>query len=247
MSKTSAYKLYVNEQFIKPFYRYVPDNFKITDAYAEETLIASMCWYYCDKIYEKFNFTDVKNNYKQNMARISPKLDYIQAKKYAKREQSKLETFARIKYGIEDLDDNINNPNINILASLYLIYAKLNKKSIEAIKQSKVYKYIKLAYVSETSTTLDNSLKFSLPQLANDLYNNITSLIYDADNFSYTLTQDGTLITNTGHETALTPSEIEEFELLEDDYFQLMQFMSEKHFQQRLIIEMHTLDNGMIF
>ena len=31
MSKTSAYKLYVNEQFIKPFYRYVPDNFKITD------------------------------------------------------------------------------------------------------------------------------------------------------------------------------------------------------------------------
>ena len=247
MSKTSAYKLYVNEQFIKPFDRYVPDNFKITDAYTEETLIASMCWYYCDKICDKFNFTDVKNNYKQKISRISPTLDYVQAKKYVDREQSKLEAFARIKYGIEDLDNNINNPNINILASLYLIYAKLNRKSMESIKQSKVYKYIKLAYVSETTTNLDNDLKFSLAQLSRDLYNNISSQIYDDDNFSYTILEDGTITTSSGQEIVLTQSEIEEFKSLEDDYFQLIQFMSEKAFQQRLIEEMHTQENGMRF
>ena len=250
MAKNSAFKLYVNDQFIKPFDLYLPDYFKLTDAYAEQDLIASMCWYYCDKICDKFNFTDVKNNYKQKIARIDPNLDYIHAKKYVDHEQAKLETFAHIKYGIEDLEDIeecVLNPNIHVLADLYLIYARLNKKSLEAIKQSKVYKYIKLVYVSETATNLDTSLKFTLPQLARDLYNNITSLIYDNDNFNYYLSKEGILTTSNGHKLDLSPNETEEFEFLEDDYFQLIQFIAQKQFQQRLIEEMHTFDNGMVF
>ena len=246
MSKNSGFKLYVNQQFTKHFSYYLPDDFSLTHPKAEDHLINAMCYFYCDKIYYSFNFKEIKDNYKRKIATISPELDYIQTQKYVNSEQAKLETFARIKYGIMNLNDVIISPNIHILADLYLIYSKINRKSIKSIKQSKIYKYIKLSYASKTSSNLDTELNLSLCELSKDFYNNVDYLIYD-NNFKYQLFENGLLKINDGREINLTPSEVKQFKFLEADYCQLSQFITEKDFQQHLIEEMHTLDNGMKF
>ena len=175
---STAYKLYVNEQFIKPFYDYLPDYFDIHDENAEEILISVLGWCFGDKINEKLNFNKIKENYVYNLQNLSPNKDYTQARKIIDREQTKLETYGRIKYYIEKLD-NHDELSLDILIYVYLIYAKLNKKSIKDIKESKMYKYLRLAYSYEAHIDINNSVSSYLPQLSKDLQESVENLLYD--------------------------------------------------------------------
>ena len=249
---STAYKLYANEQFIKPFLDYIPDYFNINYDNAEEELISAMCWYFGDKINEKLDFYKIKENYIHNLKNLSPNKDYIQAQKIIDREQTKLETYGRIKYYIEKLDSK-DALSIDILVYLYLIYAKLNKKSIKDIKESKVYKYLRLAYSYESHIDINNCVTHSLSQLSKDLQESVENLFYDnKSQYISSLDNSGNLIIYSfqGDEInklPLSQEEIEEYISIENEPYEKDVFIGEKLFKQELRQRMLTLPNGMIF
>jgi len=251
-NNSPAYKLYVNEQFIKPFIDYIPDYFNINCDNAEEELISTMCWYFSDKICEKFDFYKIKENYLHNLKNLSPNKDYVQAHKLIEREQTKLETYGRIKYYIDKLDSH-DCLSIDILVYLYLIYTKLNKKSIKDITESKMYKYLRLAYSYETHIDINNYVTHSLSQLSKDLQESVENLFYD-DKSQYISSLDnaGNLILYSylGEEEnkiPLSQEEIEEYTYIEDEPYEKDVFVGERLFKQELRQEMLTQPNGMIF
>lgn len=247
-----AYKLYINEQFIKPFRDYLPDYFDIHDENAEEILISVLGWYFGDKINEKLNFNKVKENYVYNLQNLNPNKDYIQARKIIDREQLKLETYGRIKYYVENLDSH-DELSLDILVYLYLIYAKLNKKSVKDIKESKMYRYLRQAYSYEAYIDINNSVSSSLPQLSKGLQESVENLLYD-DKSQYISSLDnaGNLIIYSflGEEENklhLSQEEIEEYISIEDCPYEKDVFIGERLFKQELRQQMLTLNNGKIF
>jgi hypothetical protein len=249
---STAYKLYVNEQFIKPFIDYIPDYFNIEYDNGEEELISAMCWYFGDKICEKFDFYKIKENYLHNLKNLSPNKDYVQAHKLIEREQTKLETYGRIKYYLDKLD-NHDCLSIDILVYLYLIYVKLNKKSIKYITESKMYKYLRLAYSYETHIDINNCVSHSLSQLSKDLQESVENLFYDnKSQYISSLDNSGNLILYSlqGEEEnkiPLTHEEIEEYISIENEPYEKDVFVGELLFKQELRQGMLTLPNGMIF
>ncbi len=249
---STAYKLYVNEQFVKPFRDYLSDDFNINYDNEEEELISAMAWYFGDKINKKFDFNEIKESYLHNLRNLSPNLDYVQAQKIINREQTKLETYGRIKYYIDKLDSH-DCLSIDILVYLYLIYSKLNKKSIKDITESKMYKYLRLAYSYEAHIDINNSVSSSLSQLSKDLQESVENLLYD-DKSQYISSLDnaGNLIIYSylGEEEnklPLSQEEIEEYISIENEPYEKDVFIGERLFKQELRQEMLTLDNGKIF
>ena len=252
IKNSPAYKLYVNEQFVNPFRAYLSDDFNINHDNEEEELISAMGWYFGDKIYQKLDFNKIKQNCLHNLKNLSPNKDYIQAKKVIDREQIKLETYGRIKYYVEKLDSK-DALSIDILVYLYLIYAKLNKKSIKDIKESRIYKYLKIAYAYNTHINLDNSINHTLSELSKDLQESVENLFYDnKSQYISSLDNSGNLILYSlqGEEENkfhLSEEEIEEYIYIENEPYEKDVFIGERLFKQELRQEMHTLDNGKIF
>ncbi len=241
LAKTHAFNTFVDDKFVSKFENYLDPCFYINSEDAEDELISAMCRYYADKISEKFSFRDIKANYNKKMSQLNPNLDYIQAKKVIDREQTKLETFARLKYCFEDI--KMGYYDIECLAHLFLIYAKLNKKSVKDIQSNKVYQYLYYAYLKRENIDLN----LSIPQHAKALQNAMVSVDYNADDFSYFsfLYDDGTLSLTDRYETKLTEDEIEQYNQINGT--ERAFFVAEKLFKERLILEMHTLDNGKVF
>ena len=239
--KTSAFENFVDNKFASKFENYLEPYFDINNADAEEDLISAMCEYYADKIYEKFSFREIRSNYNKKMSQLNPNLDHIQAQKFINREQAKLETFARLKYCFEDIE--IGHYDIECLCHLYLIYAKLNKKSVKDITSNKVYQYLYWAYIKRENIDLN----LSIHQHAKALQNAMVSVDYNASDFNYFsfLYDDGTLSLPDGHKAKLTEDEIEQYN--EINGTERAFFVAEKLFKERLIAEMHTLDNGKTF
>ena len=239
--RSFAFKNFVDDKFVSKFQNYLESYFDINDIDAEEELIPVMCRYYADKISTLFNFEDVKSNYIKNLSNLSPDLDYTQARKAINVEQSKLETFARLQYCLEDI--SVGYYDMECLVHLFLIYVKLNKKSVKEIESSKVYQYLYYAFIKRENI----DLKQSIAQHAIALQNAMTSLDYDNDYtiFYSHLDNDGTLKLPDKYETKLTKDEIEKYQEIKGEEKAL--FVVEKLFKERLIAEMHTLDNGKVF
>ncbi len=241
LAKTHAFNTFVDDKFVSKFAEYLDPCFYIHSVDAEEDLISAMCKYYADYIDEKFSFEEIKANYNKKLSQLNPNLDYVQAKKLIETEQTKLETFARLKYCFEDI--KMRNYDIECLTHLFLIYVKLNKKSVKDIKSSKVYQYLYWAYLKRENIELN----LSIPQHAVALQNAMVSLDYNKSEINYFsfLYDDGTLTLPDRYETKLTKDEIEQYN--EINGTERAFFVAEKLFKERLIAEMHTRDNGIIF
>ena len=255
MAKTKAFQLYVDDKFIDKFFFHRPLGVTLENNYSiEDDLIGAMCRYYANKIDGKIDFYTVKENYRAKMKAISPNKDSIEANKYIDREQSKLETFARIRFNIDDIKDGYYE--LHTLFCLYLIYAKLNKMSDEKVKNSRVFKYINLASAELDGFQTINLPNLSLPQLAKELQDSVATEIYSENHLPYQseLTDDGKLIYyeydySVGKDVPVThnlePHEIKQYANLEP--LDQALFVADKMFKRRLAQEMHKLDNGMIF
>ena len=248
MATTKAFKLYVNDKFIDKFYPYLHPSFSLKGDSAEKDLISAMCHYYCDKINDKFDFYQMKADYKQKMRHLSPNKDSVAVNKYIEREQ----TGFRIKYNT-DLILN-GEYGIETLACLYIIYTKLNKASSKRVKDSCVYKYLLFAYADITGLNLSPMLRCSLTDIAKELqgYVVVENLEQDSECYKGEISPEGKLITyefiNGKDEPMthnLTPEEIAEYRNF-DDLEQAL-FVAEKLFQQNLRQEINTLENGIIF
>ena len=238
---SSSFKKFVDYKFISKFEYYLESYFNINEEDAEEELIHGMCRYYADKIIDKFNFSEIKSNYENNLKNLNPNKDSIQTKKIIAKEQSKLETFARFKYCCEDI--KMGYYDMECLAHLFLIYCKLNKKSLKDIQSNKVYQYLNSAYLRREKIDLNHSIT----QHAKYLQNAMVLVDYNADKWSYfsVLHNNGTLELPNDYETKLTNEEIIKYRELDDE--EKAVFVAEKMFKERLIAEMHSLNNGKVF
>ena len=246
MSNSSAFIKHVDQHFIKPFLPYLSEEFNLSYSFAEEDLIVGMCRCYADKIYDKFDFRQIKEDYKHQISKLSPNLDYVQAQKAISKTQSKLETFARINYCIDEIIHG--NYEIDTLVQLYFIYSKLNKKSIKDIQSTKIYKYLNSAFITHAHFSLNKYISLSISEHSKLLQNSMVKLDFATDHYLYqaTLTNDGKLITDK-YQFDLTPEEISNYLFMHDEPSEQAIFVAEKEFQQRLIEEMRTQENGMIF
>lgn len=247
--KTAAFKKFANQKFINHFKDYMNYSYSIEDSDAEIALQSAMCRYYNDKIQQKFNFNQIKKQYEYNVTHINPNLDSIQKNKVLNREQDKLESFARLKY----LDEDINKSCYELfqLMFIYAIFCKLNKKSLNDIAKSSVGQYLLYACM-EYHANFPKILELPLSELTKRLYNSIAlfdNYLGDVD----FLLERGDAIPVVRVDIAykdeyaleLTPEELEDFEELNED--QQVIFITNKRFKERLILEMHTLENGMTF
>lgn len=247
--KTVAFKTFVNQKFINHFKDYMNYSYDIEDEDAEIALQSAMCRYYNDKIQQKFDFKQIKKQYAYNIAHLSPNLDVIQKNKALKRQQDKLESFARLKY----LDDDINIYSYELfqLMYLYAIFCKLNKKSLNDIAKSSVGQYLFYACM-EYNVNFPQILDLPLSEQTRRLYGSVALFDDNLGNVDYLLERgDATPIVRVEisykdkFDIELTPEELEDFEELNED--QQVLFIANKRFNERLILEMHTQDNEMIF
>lgn len=241
LAKTYAFNTLVDDKFVSKFECYLEPCFDINHEEAESDLIAGMCKYYADKIFEKFDFKEIKSNYIKKMSTLNPNLDYAEARKFVNKEQTKLETFARLKYCHEDIC--MGYYDIESLAHLFLIHCKLNKKSVKDISSSRVYQYLYYAYLKRENIGLD----LSIPQHAVALQNAMVLVDHRNDDFTYysNLYNEGTLELPDRYETKLNENEIKTYNEMNGEQKAL--FVGEKLFKERLTLEMHTLENGKIF
>ncbi len=248
MARTKAFQLYVDDKFIDKFCSYLHPTFDLKSDSAEKDLISAMCHYYCDRIDEKFDFYQIKADYKANMKAISPNKDSIAVNKYIEREQ----TYFRIKYNT-DLISN-GEYSIETLACLYIIYTKLNKMSTKRVRDSYVYHYLLFAYADITGLNLSPMLRCSLPELAKELqsYVVVENLEQDSESYKGEISPDGKLITyefiNGKDEIIthnLTLEEVKEYRNF-DDLEQAL-FVAEKLFQQNLRQQMIELNYANSF
>ena len=248
--KTDAFKRFIDKKFVSRFDDYITWHYNLEDQDAEIDLWCAMCRYYNDKIQDKFDFYQVKQQYKYNMAHISPNLDVIQKNKVVKREQDKLEAFARIKYS----NDDIKSHSYELIPLMYLfsIYSKLNKKNLNDIASSAVGQYLLYAGMECGINFPHILIDMPLVQQATNLHNSIAVFDYRLANMEYLIDRGNSYpiicVNRTfkdNYNIDLTPEELEEFEDLNED--DQVVFINNKNFHERLINEMHTLDNGMKF
>ena len=247
--KTEAFNRFVNQKFINHFKDYMDYSYNVKDEDAEIALQTAMCRYYNNKIQEKFDFKHIKKEYDKNISCLNPNLDVIQKNKILKREQDKLESFARLKY----LDEDINTYCYELfqLMYLYIIFCKLNKKSLNDVAKSQVGQYLFYACM-EYHANFPKILNLSLTELTKRLYSSVALFDNKLGNIDYILKcGDAIPVVRVNiaykdkYDLELTPEELEDFKELNED--QQVLFIANKHFKERLILEMHTLDNGMIF
>lgn len=270
---STAFKKYATPKFIDLFADYLPGGFDINRFYAESDVAAAMCQYFTDKIRLKFDFNDIKSSYKKEMRNISPNLDYVQTKKKINRAQTKLETYAKLKYNLSKISDF--DYDLDVAICLYTIYCKLNKKSTEAIINSKVFTYLSSACaekfpklninayeyfytenLTQNEVNPDEIVKFDLPTLANKLQERIVinDFIYgDCDCFAK-LSNEGILTTRMYNSTLpydydfkLDANQIEQYLQYPKYSEENAIFIENLRFKKRLSDEMHTLENGMVF
>lgn len=247
--KTYAFKQFIDKKFINQFASYMPWKYNTNDSDAETDLWCGMCRYYNDKIQKKFNFEQIKQQYKHNLSNLSPNLDVVQKNKFVKREQDKLEAFARIAYS----NDDINNHMYELITLIYLfsIYSKLNKKSLNDIASSAVGQYLLYASI-ECGINFPYLLSLPFATQATNLHNSIAVFDYHLANMEFLLDRGGTYpivcvnrAFKDNYDITLSSDELEYFENLNED--EQVIFINNKHFYERLTNEMHILDNGQIF
>lgn len=247
--KTSAFERFVDKKFVNHFEDYLPYNYDIEEEDAEIVLWNRMCRYYNDKIQQKFDFEQIKQQYKYAHAHLSPNLDVIQKDKVLKREQDKLETFARLKYASQDIDTHF----YELIQLIYLfgIFSKLNKKSLNDIARSQVGQYLLYASM-ECGMNFPHLISLPLVTQATNLHNSIALFDYRIDNMDILIDRGNyypIICINRPFKDdfniELTDEELEDFENLNEDNKVI--FTNNKNFYDRLTKEMHTLENGMTF
>ena len=248
------------DNFIKPLQKHIRNSY-IDDKSHEIMIQNAICKLLSEKIREHIpTIPEIKTNFRKSVKLLSQQdLDLIEFNEKFKNREDKLKTYIKLHYLLDDIDDG--NFELDHASLLMAIYSKIislelqpNGKrehfnkiiKIPQLKNSPIYQYLDSARKeAKYHTTLNQLSNLTMTELANWLYTSIAVFDYNNDNTvidQYIGTYDeGDYFTTIFNEVAVIN--------LDDDPVSYEEFLEliEKDFNEKLIQEMHTLENGQIF
>lgn len=247
------------DNFIKPLQKYIHNN--CFDDKAHEIMIQNaICKLLSEKIRELIpSKTEVKQAFTKSMKQLSKQdLDLIEYREKAQKREDKLKTHFKLRYALDDIDDgNFELDHASLLMAIYSKVISLESKpngkrghygrieKIPKLKSSAIYQYLNSARKeAKYHTTLNQLSNLTMDYLADWLYKSIAIFDYNNDNTILDpyigIYDDGTIAT--------TFNEVSIIDLEKDpDTYQDFVEIVEDNFNEKLIQEMHTLENGQIF
>lgn len=243
-ASTFAYDWYVDDDFIKPFKKYLPMQL-YNDYDSEIKLHNAMCKVTAERIKPMFNFDDILNKYVKKLYTSSPKdLNEQQINKILTTERKKLETYAKLSVCLNLMKND--NYEIDVLNYLISILSKLKKMQITTIKATREYHYLEYASRELFNICYDigDILKMDLKDLADGLFKRIIASDFH-NNPHKVETYLGIDLKSHKNETFVFGSEIEEYdESLQYDDTNLEEVfdIAEDKFQEQLNKNLHNVN-----
>lgn len=188
-NNTQAYEKYVDLVFLVQNHLnfYVPrkqtnNRFEtdLEDFGGEENIRYGMNIYLAQKIDGMLHFDDTKSQFKQRITELASNWD-IDAAEMDKRKQQLedvLFSHAKLKYCFDNYIEDFSIKNIDVLACLMTLYAKIVKtkkeklifQQIPEVSRTKFYRYVKEAYLEETGKEIKDFSKMSKLDLCKKVF-----------------------------------------------------------------------------
>ncbi len=245
---TFAYDWYVNDDFIKPFKKYI--NRKLYQNYDSEILLHhAMCKRFSESIRPMFNFDTILHNYIKKLYTSSPKpLSEEQMNKILTKERAKLEAYGKLKICLNLIDKG--DYELDVLDYLMAILTKLKKMQITTIKGTKEYSYLNKASREMIHVNFDISdiLKMDLKDQVDGLFKRIISNDFHNDTHKLE-TYLGVDLNSHKNETFIFGVVLEEYdESLQyyDTNLEEIFDIAEDKFQEQLNKKLHNVNISQI-
>lgn len=264
LNEKASYAFYGNvlknyNKFIKPLQKYMTTCY-LDDKSHEIVVLNAICKFLSEKIRIQIpTIVEIKQNFnKKTLQLFKQDLDLIEFNQKFKKREDKLKTYFKLHYALDSID--AKNYDLTQASLLMAIYSKVVSCELQpngklhhygragkttALKDSLIYRYLDIARKEEKyNITLRQMGEFKISTLVNDLYNSIAIFDYVHNNTVIDLSlgqqDDGTWGT-IFHQIAII-----DLENNPDTYKDFIKLV-EDNFDKKLIQEMHTLDNGMMF
>lgn len=235
--KTDSFNRFVDEALVK---KLTPKNTKkinLNDIDAEWYVLDFICKYYMNKTNNFLgSWQTFKEKHKKSfIASVNPNFSYVIYKNRLKAWEKKLNERAKLHY----LQELINHRGFGFAEACltYVIFIKTvyHKTDYSNFKLSKMYKYLNFALLETNLKDLDYLFNMPVSKLIDMLYNSVIRTLFNRDTLNY---ETYLYLDNN---TNISFSDLKCID--DDELFDL----ANKAFKERLITEMHTLSNGMIF
>ena len=247
------------DNFIRPLQKYISQNY--TDDKSHEIMIQNaICKLLSEKIRKQIaTIPEIKQNFNKSVKLLSKQdLDLLEYREKFKKREDKLKTYIKLHYSLNDIDDGLFE--LDHASLLMAIYSKVisielqpNGKrehfgrivKIPKLKNSPIYQYLDSARKEEKyNITLNQLCNLTIGDLVNWLYKSMAIFDYNNDNTiidQYVGTWDDGSIDTIFNEVEIIDPDNDQVSY--EEFLELI----EKGFNEKLIDEMHTLDNGMKF
>lgn len=199
---TEAFEKYIDPVFVcdNHLWNYAPrsfserfDGFNLKlETYDDEIFLrAGMCAFLAEKIQENLNFKNTLKTHKKKMWEVASNwdLDAIETEKQIKDLEDKLFAHAKLQYCFDNyINDIREGMDINILACLMAMYAKIMKlkkeklnQQVKDISHTKFYRYVKDAFLEDCGQDIKKFSQFSFQDFGNKIFDMIVEMCYDAE------------------------------------------------------------------
>lgn len=241
------------DKFVEPLKKYMSTSFS-DDKSHEIAIQNAICKMLSEKIRQHiYTLPEIKKSYVKSIKLLSKQnLDSIEFNEKYKKRESRLKTNIKLHFILEDVcNGNYELEHAGYLMAIYLKFVgferepngKLNRYNeitkLPEIKESAIYKYLEYALEqSKFSLRLKSLNQLNQEQLINGLYYSMASFNYINDQSTV-----GEYLTVEDKNKLPTVTD------LTNDYsaYEEFQDIIDYDFEQHLNIEMHIIDNGIIF
>lgn len=236
MYPTKAFNTFVTDRFIDYFDEFLSPNYYNADYTTQEFMLQSaLCKAMAARLEKCFKFEEVKDNYNKKLINISSQLSMQETNEIINNQEKRLKYYAKLKYCLEQVKNN--DYGINVLKYLFTLFIKMKKLPIEAVKTTKEYSYINQASIELSNNSIKNLVCLPDSVLLNELFKTITLIDYYYQNL-----QD----INSFVEDSSFEEEVYYNDTINNIDKKILD-QAENYFEDWLIVQMHTLNNGMVF
>lgn len=250
---THVFKNY--DKFVKELSKHNIKGDYLSDLEHEVATQNAICKFLGEQILQHIpSIKEVKSNFNNSMHLLfKQNLDAIEFEKGRKRREDKLKTYIKLHYCLQDaIDGNYELEHARILMAIYLKVVSFERDKdgklsycgeivkVPTAKASLIFKYLdtagkELGYKPTISQLFDAKIG----QLVDSLFTSMAVFNYNKDN---TVLDD--YIGYYGNDKYTTYNEVE---VISDDTCENYIKMLENDFNEKLIKEMHILNNGQVF